>query len=73
MVSFDAALRMNPLYDEALYCKAVVLAHDSDRSGMLKALERAIAINPNIRIRASADTSFAPYKNDSDFKALIDE
>ena len=76
--AFEAALppmertaKIAPDYPEVLYDLAVIRLANGDKTGALKALQKAIKINPKLKKQAAADKDMTALNGDKNFEQLV--
>lgn len=69
----EKGIELDPNNASAWYNKACAHSQLGQKEKMLDALEKAIELNPDYKEKAKTDSSFEPYRDDSDFQELVGE
>lgn len=67
----DALLSSSPKHAGGRYLRAVLLARRGDAAGAAQALGSAIAVAPEKRVQASADSEFEALRADPAFESVL--
>lgn len=68
---FERALKRDPDAAHTHYGLAAARARLGAVESALQSLERAVELNPVLRVRAQTDTDLAPLRNDPEFERII--
>lgn len=69
---FEEALKIDKNYPNAWYNKAALHAVKNEKESMIASLQRAIELNPAFKNSAKRDLEFDAYRDDADFKKLVE-